>query len=363
MPAFNKVKVIWTAQEYGRLKLVEVTAGGCEDSTFYEVTIQPTPTADISGDQEVREGEIHEYITEATSSDITKKWYAVNGEIIGDDDADTLRVKWPKGGLGAVIQTQKTEAECADSNIITVRIFEEIGISGTRNVCQDATELYEANKNLGAYAEWTVVGGEIQGSSNGRTCLVKWGTPGIGILRLIQWIPNTTYRDTIDINVNINGKPAKPSITENQDTLISSADAGNQWYWNGQLIPGATSKKYYTYQVKGNYTVQVTVAHKCISLMSDMYSFTSDIEDNTELDVIKVFPNPSAGEYQIIINNLVGEFEYRVVNLLGLEIAEGRGVAGNETLKVNLEGEAAGIYHLIITINGRQYLEKLILTR
>ena len=365
MPAYNKVAVVWTAQEYGTLKLIEVTPGGCVDSVIYAVTIDPTPTADIEGPLEVREGEVRKYYTEPTGSDIDKMWYVINGELIGDNTADTITVKWTKGGLGAVIQSQVNETGCSDSNIVTVRVFETIGMLGRRNVCVDAIELYEANKNLGAYAQWTVTGGEIQGASNARTCYVKWQTPGTGVIKLVQWIPNTSYRDSITVNVKVNEIPPKPTITEHLDTLISSADVGNQWYWNGRIIPGATEKKYYTYQIRGDYTVKVTIANNCESPMSDIFSFVSDVEVQAANEGISIYPNPTSGTFTLNINmEDAKQVNYVIYNILGQKVSEGTIDSGNKmSREIDMQNYPAGVYSILIDVDGVRFNKKFVLTK
>ncbi len=364
MPAYNKVAVVWTAQEYGTLKLIEVTPGGCTDSVIYSVTIDPTPTADIDGPLEVRQGETHKYYTEATGSDITKTWYVINGELIGDNDTDTITVKWSKGGFGAVIQSQVNETGCSDSNIVTVRVFETIEVLGRRNVCVEQIELYEANRNLGAYAQWSVTGGEIQGSATDRTCYIKWQTPGTGVIKLVQWIPNTSYRDSIEINVNVNALPPKPTITEHLDTLISSADVGNQWYYNGRIIPGATEKKYYTYQIRGDYTVKVTIANNCESPMSDIFSFVSDVETQVAEDGISIYPNPSTGEFTLNINADARRVLYSIYNILGQKVLTGEiNSSGHSSQKIDMQNYPAGVYNIMIDIDGVQYSRKIVLTK
>ncbi len=57
--------------------------------------------------------------------------------------------------------------------------------------------------------------------------------------------------------VTIKPLPAKPTIIQNSDTLKSSVGNGNQWYWNGQKINGATSQSYTAIR-NGVYSVQVT---------------------------------------------------------------------------------------------------------
>jgi gliding motility-associated-like protein/uncharacterized repeat protein (TIGR01451 family) len=80
-----------------------------------------------------------------------------------------------------------------------------------------------------------------------------------------------------DVNVIVNELPIVPTIIVNANdltfceggsvTLTSSSDTGNQWYKNGQEIPGASNKTYTTTEA-GNYTVKVTNASGCYSLSS-----------------------------------------------------------------------------------------------
>lgn len=54
--------------------------------------------------------------------------------------------------------------------------------------------------------------------------------------------------------------PIAPSITANGNLLTSSASSGNQWYYNGALIAGATGTTY-TANVPGSYTVKLTAGN------------------------------------------------------------------------------------------------------
>jgi hypothetical protein len=247
---------------------------------------------------------------------------------------------------------------------MTVRIFEKIDITGLRNVCEQTEEVYEANKNLGAYALWNVVGGTIIGSNTLRTCVVKWGAPGNAIMRLIQWIPNTSYRDTVDVQVAVNSLPPKPTIRENRDTLISSADIGNQWYFNGALIPGATQKKYFTNQVRGKYAVQATASYKCVSPISSDFDFISDVGDMVQ-DDLSAYPNPSDGIFTINSDNVIdAETVFSVFNALGEKVMTGvHDNTSDKLLTIDLRNFSSGVYYFIRTHGNVTEKIKLILNK
>lgn len=80
----------------------------------------------------------------------------------------------------------------------------------------------------------------------------------------------------------------KPVISVVGDSLVSSYAFNNQWYLNGQAIPGATGRTLKA-NTSGNYTVQVTDAG-CLSPMSDITYIDLELENS-----LVVYPNPTTG--------------------------------------------------------------------
>ncbi len=97
--------------------------------------------------------------------------------------------------------------------------------------------------------------------------------------------------------------PPKPTITKSGNILTSSADQGNQWYFNTQQILGATSKTYSPTK-SGSYTVIVTLK-SCpseVSVAADVTveagtlvaGFTSD-KTSGDVPLVVKFTDASAG--------------------------------------------------------------------
>jgi len=118
--------------------------------------------------------------------------------------------------------------------------------------------------------------------------------------------------------------PPAPDITENGGALQSSAggalqssaSSGNQWYFNGNPIVGATGTSY-SPSISGNYYVMVTDENGCESV-SGVFNYTViGIEDTEVQNVISVFPNPfnstlyiqnlSVGNHQVVLMNALGQ--------------------------------------------------------
>src|SRR6185436_1113654 len=116
----------------------------------------------------------------------------------------------------------------------------------------------------------------------------------------------------------VHAAPAIPAITQSTDTLYSTAATTYQWYFNGQLIPGATSQ-YYVATQTGNYVVRITDANGCVYQYSATYHYAGptglhEMENNSG---ILVYPNPTTGFIKIN-NSIIGkDFEISVADTKG----------------------------------------------
>ena len=93
--------------------------------------------------------------------------------------------------------------------------------------------------------------------------------------------------------------PPQPVITFNNDTLQTiSDDYQYYWFYNNNLIAGATGNTYYPTQ-NGNYTVIVVDINGC-QANSDPFTLTGlGIEGSKIQNTVSVFPNPTKGQLQI----------------------------------------------------------------
>jgi hypothetical protein len=96
--------------------------------------------------------------------------------------------------------------------------------------------------------------------------------------------------------------------------LTSSASNGNQWFFNNNVITGATAQSY-SPTASGAYSVQVTLSG-CSSLFSDSFPIviTGDIDEQPGM--IQVYPNP-VGEQLLIKGINHSSAEINASDLLG----------------------------------------------
>ncbi len=146
--------------------------------------------------------------------------------------------------------------------------------------------------------------------------------------------------------------PTTPFITQNFDTLFSSASSGNQWYLNGNVIAGAISPTYIPTQ-SGSYSVVTTAANGCTGSSAAYMFITTLTVDLIRNAGIKVFPNPTTSQLFVEIDEEHPSLKKIIVyDCIGNVVMERSGISENK-FSIDLTEYIPGIYFLkIISING-----------
>jgi hypothetical protein len=143
--------------------------------------------------------------------------------------------------------------------------------------------------------------------------------------------------DTVTVNFTID------TITIKGDTLISSAIQGNQWYWNGTLIPGATNQTYIA-TINGVYFV--TTSQGCgISLPVIIGSAGINWLSATN-NQLSIYPNPTSGQFNIKLNGNQSGCTIEVYNLMGEKVYQS--VLSNSQNTINISTQPGGMYFVYL---------------
>ena len=169
-----------------------------------------------------------------------------------------------------------------------------------------------------------------------------------------------TNSDTasLEIRIWVNKKPETPTLALNGDTLISSAEAGNVWYYEDELLYGVTTNRFLPHS-KGHYSVQV-LSNGCLSGRSDEVPYGLLSYDSPDFaDRFSVYPNP-AHEKLIIESLPTGtETTVRLLNING-DILLQQTITGRE-LQIDVSHLNPGDYYLKISNNGLSTVKKVII--
>lgn len=117
------------------------------------------------------------------------------------------------------------------------------------------------------------------------------------------------------LTITANPLPAIPTISANGTVLSSSAATGNQWFLNGDTIPGATDPQY-TATEPGIYTVGVN-ENGCESVSED-FDFSVGIADQWAEGSIRVYPNPFEDRISIELSQSVFSGQLLRIDILDI---------------------------------------------
>jgi PKD repeat protein len=211
--------------------------------------------------------------------------------------------------------------------------------------------------------EWTFEGGD-PATSNEQDPLVTYNTPGVYDVTLT--VSKGSEDSTImqEEYMTVNAYPEQPTITQEEDDLVSSSEEGNQWYYEGDIIPGATNQVYTPTQ-GGNYSVMVTI-NGCGTISEEFYFSWVGIDERFNQQELSVFPSPSKGSFTIKLNT--GEQEtvdMRIYNTTNAVVYEEESISINGTFQQNLELGSLpdGMYFMVIEGKNKNYVQKIIIQK
>jgi hypothetical protein len=134
--------------------------------------------------------------------------------------------------------------------------------------------------------------------------------------------------------------PPVPTITPVSNTLFSSAAYHNQWYLNGTIMSGDTSTGI-TVTLGGLYTVVVTDPDGCKSTSQAYNYLNTGIPENTRVNSISVFPNPTSGNF--ILYSLLSKGVLEIYNTIGETVYSSTITNQSSTINLNVPD---GVYFL-----------------
>lgn len=330
---------------------VSSTVSGCTGTTTVAVTVNQLPTVGVSASNNNLCSGSPSTLTATGATNFT--W---SGGTIGGQTTNPITVNPTQTTTYTV--TGVDGNGCSDSETITVNV------SGT------APSL-SAETNKDTICLGTTITLNAQGATN-----YTWTGSGLNSSSGDEVTANPTQTTTFvvsssdggcnataQVTVVVNTPPATPSISINNNMLISSPGTYYQWYLDGQPINGATNQAYTPMQ-DGNYAVEITDANGCTS-MSNPFPYTTGVNEAAFGGKVNIYPNPAFNEAFIDITmNKPSDISIRLFNAVGQNIGSSQSVeslGGRFALPIN--GLPAGIYMVEINAGGKQLVKKLVLTK
>ena len=198
-------------------------------------------------------------------------------------------------------------------------------------VCQGSCIQFDNTSTSGTNFSWYFQGANSQTSVLQNPLPVCYSTPGVYAVSLIA--SNSLGTDTLiqSAYITVNPSPAAVSVSQSGDTLIAGQGYDSyQWYFNNDSIIGATNY-YYVATTSGDYGVAVGNQFGCFA-GANIPSVIASTNDQINSNSISIFPNPSTGEFEVIIfskgndklklslMSLIGQEVYTMINELNVGV-------------------------------------------
>jgi len=163
--------------------------------------------------------------------------------------------------------------------------------------------------------------------------------------------------------VLVNALPDAPVVTNTGPLLHSNTALGNQWYFQGNLLSGASLQNYLATQ-NGYYWDVVTVGN-CSSDTSNHKLIILEGVEPILSTSINVYPNPNNGQFFVNITSPSSDpFSISIYTNLGLLIYEESNIKVVKSLLkvIDLTDKPAGVYLVIINNKENHVMRKIIAT-
>jgi hypothetical protein len=242
-------------------------------------------------------------------------------------------------------------------------------ITGPASVCAGATGVaYSVPSISGATSYvWTVpAGATITSGGTTRNIVVSFGpAAGTGVFTVLGTNTCGNGLASPNFNVTMNAIPSAPVVTAVGAVLTSSAPSGNQWYYEGTAIAGATGQTYTVVSNTGYYSCVVTI-NGCSSPISNKVWVVVTGQQELQNSNFSVYPVPSDGRFTVSITSPVQEtYSIMVYNQVGAKIFELGDVQVNGTFEkqIDLRPVSTGVYSVVFLNNEHKVVKRVLVNK
>jgi hypothetical protein len=351
-----------TAAAAGVYSVIVTNTSGCTSlAAITTVVINANPTATASNNGPMCE-DLTLNLYGQPSGAASYQWTGPNGFTSNVQNPTIANVTAAANGQYVLVVSNASGCQSVGNTSVTIFANPATTASNNGPLCFGTTlNLFGGPAGMTSYA-WT--------GPNGFTSIVQ--NPTIASVTAVNagvYTLLVTNSNGCSISANttlvVNPIPEAPVITQVGYILTSSAPAGNQWYYNGTLIPGATGQTYTITNNTGWYWVMVTL-NGCSSTISNKVWF--EVVGLPEIPAsasFTIYPVPNDGAFTVTVSCLVDDlFTIMIYNQLGEQLFELRDVktsGGKFESQIDLRPVSDGMYTVVLLNSRYKIVKKVIM--
>jgi PKD repeat protein len=207
--------------------------------------------------------------------------------------------------------------------------------------------------------QWSFPGATITFSTDTNPSGICYVNPGSYDVTLIA--TGSSGSDTISISNYLTVYPVPPpqGILQSGDTLVANTgSAAYQWYFNGNIINGATNYFYVAPQ-SGNYSVVANDENNC-----EVEAVINNVVAGNQFPVatsgLSIFPNPVVDKLEITNYKNDKKISFRIYDALGSDVGIETANCKQGTCSIDVTNLSSGIYFLELITTEKTFRAKFI---
>jgi PKD repeat protein len=282
------------------------------------------------------------------------------GLAIQANDGCYLMANCTQGGIAG----DKTQASRGNTDFWIIKFCEglQANFVAATNLCPGTCiDFLNLSFNATSY-QWNFPGASPDTSTAVNPVNICYSNTGNYDVQLIA--SNSNGSDTLYFSnyITVFPQPLPQSIIQNGDTLFANAGATSyQWYFNGNIINGATDY-FYVAPSSGDYNVVATDVNGC-EVEAVINNVVAGLQSTVDRGLLTVFPNPLTESLSIKGYMLIGTaVEISIYNVMGEKVfSDAIPIAiGSKLPTVDCQLFPSGIYYLEIFSDKKTYRAKFL---
>ena len=377
----NTLEVTWTTTGAQTVTVNYANANGCAalTPTTYNVTVNGTPATagTITGTATVCGGaQGIAYSTAPIAGALAYAWTVPAGATIASGSSTNAITVNFAGNASSGNITVAGNNLCGNGNAspnfaVTVNALPANAgtITGDASVCLGSTgHVYSVPviSNASNYTWSLPTGATITSGQNSSSVTVSYGTSAVpGNITVLG--VNSCGNGAVSPNfaVTTHPIPAAPVVTAAGNVLTSSAPSGNQWYYEGTAIAGATGQTYTVTHNTGYYSCEVTLSG-CSSPVSNRVWVVMTGVEQLQASNFNIYPVPNDGKFTVsLVSQAEDTFTITVFTSLGVQIREIKDIAVNGRFdqEIDLRPASDGVYMVVIRNGNNHVVKKAVINK
>ena len=243
-------------------------------------------------------------------------------------------------------------------------------ISGPASVCAGSVgNIYSVASiaNATGYT-WTLpAGATITAGANTNSITVSFGnTTGSGNITVLGTNSCGTGIVSPLLAVTVNAVPARPAVTVVGNVLTSSASSGNQWFYQGSAISGATSQTYTAPAANPGWYWTIVTLNGCASDSSNNVYIAGVGIGELQTGNFRVYPVPNDGQFTVSMSSAEKiSVNLRVYNELGVQVFQMTdiSVSGNVEKHIDIRPASPGVYTIVFSNQDTKVIRKILVSK